>query len=39
MLEKIQRKAREVARNHTWEHRAKQVYQAVQPFIRDRVFV
>jgi hypothetical protein len=39
MLESIQRKAKEVARQHTWEHRAKEVYQEVQPFIKEKIYV
>lgn len=38
-LESIQKKAKEVTANHTWEHRAKQVYRAIQPFCKDRIFV
>jgi hypothetical protein len=38
-LKRMQKKARYVARNHTWEHRAKEVYTLVKPYMKDRIFV
>lgn len=38
-LEDIQRKAREVTANQTWDHRAKQVFEFIKPWVKSRVFI
>ena len=37
-LRELQYNAVQVTRGHTWEHRAKEIYQLVKPYLRNRVF-
>ena len=39
LLQQIQHKGAEVAKNHTWAHRGRQVFEIVKPWLRTRVFV
>lgn len=39
ILETIQRRGTEVARNHTWADRAARVFEIVKPYVRERIFV